>query len=252
MRSNPVAIDTWRAMQGFGSEQKTYLYCLMFQTLTLILWWPNSGLGAALSKQQEPVTLFATLLAVAFSMSYQAMRCGGEEQLGDEQQSIREWVVATRLSLGTLLSGYLLAHLAQNLQWMFLSLPIILVAYSIGDCDGYGLTLNLLAIVLICSFFRLISVCVYLLLGHFDDLVYYLNRLLLFGVFIGSGWLVDNASYWQVAPTTFSGVRTNLLISPPEAFVEFLTIQGALIALACFLLIGLFHFRRTSFKRIVS
>ena len=252
MLNNPVMTDMWRATHSFGKSQFAYLFCLSLQALALILWWPDANIGTALSKQHAPGTLFATLIAVAFTICYQSVRCGAEEIIGANQQSIREWLLSTRLTIRTLVTGYLLGHFLQALHWLLLSMLIVLVAYAIGDSSLSALTLNLIAIFLMSYFYRLFGVGTYLLLGHYDDLVYYITRIMLFAAFIGAGLVIENASYWQIAQSSLSIGDTNLLTTPPSEFIEFLTMQITLVSLASGALALVFRYRRRLFDQITS
>ena len=118
--------------------------------------------------ENPPDTLLAMIIALGATTAYYALRTGGEEVLVAEQQPLRGWVVATPLSLPRILIGFLLGRFLQTLQAMFLSLPLVLAAYSVGSGTWPRVGWCLVTILAQAFFYQLLGAVLYTTIGQFS------------------------------------------------------------------------------------
>ncbi|MDH3716312.1 MAG: hypothetical protein OET44_20995, partial [Gammaproteobacteria bacterium] len=124
---------------------------------------------------------------------------GAEEFLLPGQQSVREWVLSTPLSIGRILRGSVLGHLAHTFYLLMFSLPLICVAFSVGGIEWRILALSLCTVVFQAMFFWLAGANVYLRMGHRGDATFFGIRTLLVVVYAVTAWLLPAASHVMVS-----------------------------------------------------
>lgn len=225
MRGNVLLTETTRGLARFGRPQLAYFYCLAIQAGAVLLWWPKVSGQVG---QNPPLTLFALLLTLAATLSYQSIRMGAEEILLAGQQSIHEWLVATAVPIGTLIRGYVIAHIIQTLHWVLLSLPLVVIAWSIDGGHWNSVMLALGVILLLATAFRIAGVCVYLAIGQYGQVTWYSLRVLLVLGFVAVAGLYPAANVWKLTEELLSMSYTG---RPPVALLAFCLFYGFWIIL---------------------
>ena len=193
--SNPLWRQAWRGLLHPGRAHLAYLNYLFIQAAVLFVWWPKNDLFTILEEERGPTTLMAVALAVGVSVSYYALRAGAEELLLPGQNPLREWALATRLRMGRIIGGYLAGHLAQVMQVVALSTPLVLAAYSVSGGEWPVLARLSATLFLQATVFRLIGAVVYLAIGHYATITLVLIRLLFAAGFIVPWVFFPAASY---------------------------------------------------------
>src|SRR5688572_24150371 len=131
MRANPLS-EVLYGLTRAGRAQLDYLGLVVVQAVVQFLWWPKHGVAQMLASQHGPDTLMAVVVAIGLSMAYHSVRAGAEEFLLPGQRGLHDWVRATPLSLGRLLLGYVSGQLLQGLHMLLLSLPLMLIAFTVS------------------------------------------------------------------------------------------------------------------------
>lgn len=212
-RINPLIAEVLAGFARPGPMHLVYLNYLLLQAGVLLLWWPKGALLARLESEAGPATLLAVLVAVGASVAYYSIRAGAEELLLPGQSSLREWVLATPLKLGRILRGYLCGHILQTLHAIMLSSPLLLMAYAVAGDEWTGLVWSVTAILFQAAFYRLVGAVLYLLIGHYEVIMFLALRVVLVLGFLIAGALIPLTGYWRVsyhllngvAPTGFTG-----------------------------------------------
>lgn len=247
MPNNALTTEAWRGLCSPGRPQLAYLGCLVVQALAVLIWWPESRLRGVLQAESAPDTLFMALVLLAVSLSYQNIRLGAEELMFTGQQSLREWLLSTRLPLWRILLGYSIGHCLQTLHWIMLSMPIVLVAWSVASGDWPGLGFCLLAVFLLASVFRFAGACVYLLAGHHGQFTYFALRVILITGYLVAGIVFPSISHWQVTENLLSISHAEDLSGAMSAFARIHT----LVLLSLMLMLyGIAHHLRLSSQEV--
>lgn len=171
-KSNPLLAEAWAGLKGSGQVHLSYFNYLLLQAAVLLLWWPKSTLIGWLESESAPNTLLAVVLAVGVTVAYYSLRAGAEELLLPGQHSLWEWVLSTKLRLGRILYGYFCAHILQTLHAIMLSSPILLMGYAVAGNAWSGLVWSVTAIIFQATFFRLLGAVMYMLIGHYEHIMF--------------------------------------------------------------------------------
>lgn len=238
MRVNPLIAETLRGLVGVGQAQLAYLNCLLLQAVVVLFWWPKRTLSEALMNENPPDTLLAMIIALGVTSAYHALRTGGEEVLVAEQQPLRGWVVATPLSLPRILMGFLTGRILQTLQAMFLSLPLVLAAYSVGGGDWSGVGWCLVTIVAQAFFYSVLGAVLYTTIGQFSMSMFLSLRVALVVGYAATLGLVPEASQVVVTYELLSE-EPWLTTGPLPAHFSFLIAYAVAAAVLVALLFGL-------------
>lgn len=238
IRVNPLLAETLRGLVGVGQAQLAYLNCLLLQAVVVLFWWPKRTLSEALMNENPPDTLLAVIIALGVTTAYYALRTGGEEVLVAEQQPLRGWVVATRLSLPRILIGFLLGRFLQTLQAMFLSLPLVLAAYSVGSGTWPGVGWCLVTILAQAFFYQVLGAVLYTTIGQFATSTFLSLRAALvvgYGLTLG---LFPEASHVVVTYELLSE-EPWLTTGPLPPYFSFLVTYAVASVMLALLLLGL-------------
>ena len=183
-RRNPILDETLRGIVRGSQSHLDYLNYMLLQSLALLVWWPKSPLIQVLVTQNGPDTLLAVLLAVAVTVGYHQLRSGCEEVRLAGQNSLREWSIATPINLVRIAWGYLASVLAHVSLQLLLSLPLILIAYSVSGVQWVALLPCFAVILAQAVVFRLIGACTYLWIGQHPAGIYIATRTVLALVYL--------------------------------------------------------------------
>ncbi|MEM7250161.1 MAG: hypothetical protein AAF493_01970 [Pseudomonadota bacterium] len=176
MSNAELVRETLGGLAGAGPPQRTYLGYLVLQCVAAFIWWPKDTLSQNLAANSEPATLVAVLTFVGISITYYVMRLGAEELMLPGQQSLKQHAATPNANVTT---GLLIAFGLQVAHALALSLPIILLAYSVGANDPKILGWGLGAIVALAFFYRFLATAFYLRFGHREALLFIGLRLAL-------------------------------------------------------------------------
>ncbi len=246
-QTNPVFTGIARGLFQPGAAQLAYLNCLMLQATALVIWWPNSNLALALAKEQGPQPLIATVGALGLSVAYYSIRAGAEEFLLSGQQSLREWVVGTPLSIRRILSGSLLGHLLQTLHLLVLSAPLLCLAYSVGGGEWDTLAWSLATVVFQATLYWLVGAVVYIAMGQHGQTTFVTLRAIVVAGYLSTAALAPAVSQLMVSIELLDNE-----VSTPTApgHRMFLLVYAGLIAILVIRLYAqLWHYRRRSAMR---
>ena len=199
IRANPLLVEVARGLGGAGPAQYCYLFCLLFQAVVLLIWWPHESLFEVLRGAHHPDTLLAVLVAAGASLAYYSVCAGGEEFLLSGQRPLREWITFSALPVARITAGYVVGHLLQSSHAMVLSLPLILVAYAVGGGEML-LVAWVIALALIQALcYRLAAAAIYLAVGHIGPLTFLVLRAILLGGYLGGATLAPFVSHLAVS-----------------------------------------------------
>ncbi|MGH8667412.1 MAG: hypothetical protein ACREUX_24415 [Burkholderiales bacterium] len=213
MRTNPLVAEVLAGLTRQGKAQLAYLALLTVQAVVLFLWWPKGAMAQVLESQHGPDTLIAGVIAVGATTAYHALRAGAEEFVLPGQHGLRDWALATPLSLGRILRGYVLGQLIHSLHLLALSSPLLLVAFAVSGGEWPALSWCMAAMLVQALFYRLSGALTHLVIGQHPAECHFVVRTILVVVYVPIGWLVPFTSH--VAFTTRAlgeGVQT------PQAF----------------------------------
>jgi hypothetical protein len=187
VRSNPLVVEV---MSGLGRRGLAELHAFGLVALVafvLIIWWPKTGLEQVLESQQVPDTLMAVVVALGIAMAYLALVTGAEEIMLPGQHGLRDWALATPLRPGRILRGYLLGQLLTSLHLLALSLPLLLVAFTISGGDWAALGWCVAAALVQALFYRLCGAITHLTIGQHRDESRFAVRAILVLVYVPLG-----------------------------------------------------------------
>lgn len=198
---NPVLTGIWRGLlvPDAGAAHRAYFGCLVLQAAALVIWWPKSSLTDALATEQGPQPLLAVIVALGLTTAYYSMRAGAEEFLLPGQQSLREWVISTPLTIGRILRGSVLGQLLHTFWLLTFSLPLICVAFAVSGGEWEALALSLGTVVAQAMVFWLLGAVIYLRMGQHGDATFFTIRALLAVVYALTAWRVPAASHVMVS-----------------------------------------------------
>jgi len=172
INGNPLLAEALTGLRGSGQIHLSYFNYLLIQAAVLFIWWPKSTLIGWLESETAPTTLLAVVIAVGVTVAYYSLRAGAEELLLPGQHSLWEWVLSTQLKLGRIMYGYLCAHILQTLHVIMLSSPILLMGYAVAGNRWSDFIWSLIAIVFQATFYRLLGAVMYMLIGHYDHIMF--------------------------------------------------------------------------------
>lgn len=237
MRSNPLATEVLAGLTRQGKAQLDYLWLLLLQAVVLVLWWPKSGVAQALESQHGPHALTAVVIAFGVATAYIALRAGAEEFLLPGQHGLRDWALATPLTLGRVLRGYLVGQLLYSLHLLALSSPLLLMAFTISGGEWIPLGWCLAAALVQAVPYRLCGAITHLTIGQHRIESYCAVRAVLLLVYVPLGFLVPVASHVALTSRALGeSVITPRVFAAIPDHVVFLAIYAALGALAVFAL----------------
>lgn len=242
MRANPLLVETLRGIAAPGRAQSDYLNYLLIQAIVVVVWWPKDALLDALGRGQVPDTLRASVLAAGAAVAYFSVRAGAEEVRLTGQHGIREWALASPLSLGRVLAGYLQAQVVLAAYLTLLATPPVLMAFAVSGGEWAPLAWCFAAILFQATFYRLAGAVVYLAIGHHAAMTFLGVRAILIVTYVASAVLVPLASH-----VVLSARLLRLEVGPPDAG-EWLTASLGFLALyaAASMLLVLVMYRQLS------
>ncbi len=243
-QTNAVFTGVRRGLLRPGAAQLAYLNCLMLQAIALFIWWSNGSLAVALAKGQGPKPLLATVVALGLSVAYYSIRAGAEEFLLTGQQSLREWVVGTHLSIRRIVSGSLLGHLLQTLHLLVLSSPLLCLAYSVGGGEWNTLAWSLSTVVFQATFYWLVGAVVYMAMGQHGQTTFVTVRAIVVAGYLAPVMLAPATSHLVVSAELLGNEAT---VRTSPGHLEFLLVYAGLIAILVITLYALlWRYRRRS------
>ena len=192
--------------------------------------------------------MLAVTVAIGLTVAYYSIRAGAEEFLLNGQQSLREWVVGTHLSIRQILCGSLMGHGMQTLHHLVLSSPLLCIAYAVGGGSWELLALCLGLIVLQAFVFWLIGALTYLLIGHEGQSTFVTLRVLVAGICVGSAIFVPWASHFRVSVHLLEpDIITSLSTKPLEPHLAFVLVHAVLCVVLSVLVAALLaRYRRNT------
>ncbi|MCB1738933.1 MAG: hypothetical protein KDK91_01070 [Gammaproteobacteria bacterium] len=235
IRCNPILTESLSALAVDSPGWPARLRQLTLQALVLVLFWPKHGLMQLVARGEEPRTLLALVITLGLGLCYLAIRDGTEELLGERQVSLREWALATPLSVPRIVSGYVQAQLLQSLHAVALCAPLLVVAHVVSASYWSAVVWCLLAAMLQALLYRLLAASLHLGLGHRAELVFYSSRAVLV---LGQALTLACAcslSHPLLAHALLGGDDASLVASVPGLF---LLVYGSSVMLMC-LVVGL-------------
>jgi hypothetical protein len=239
---NPLVIEV---VAGLGRRSFAELHTFGLVALlasVLIVWWPKTGLEHVLESQQVPDTLMAVVITLGIAMAYLALRTGAEEIMLPGQHGLRDWALATPLKPGRILRGYLLGHVLCSLHFLALSLPLLLVAFTISGGDWAALGWCVAAALVQAVFYRLCGAITHLTIGQHRAESRFAVRAILVLVYVPVGLAAPLTSHVAFTSRVLGadiGSRTALAALPDNlAFFAAYAVLGAIAAIALYWLLA--------------
>lgn len=198
-RCNPLVVEALRGLCESGPAHLAYLNYLAIQAVVLFIWWPKNAVFRVLETEDGPDTLLAVVIALGVTVAYYNIRAGAEEILLTGQHPLREWVLATPLTLSRILRGYLLGHLLQNVQLIALSSPLLLAAFWVAAGEWAALGWSLVAVLMQATFYRLAAAVVYTTIGQHEAVTLFSIRAILVAGYAVAAALLPSASHLIVS-----------------------------------------------------
>jgi hypothetical protein len=195
MRGNPLVGEVLAGLGRRGTVHFHVFGALVLPAAVLIAWWPKTGLEQLLEARHGPETLTAVVIALGIAMAYLALRCGAEEIMLPGQHGLRDWALATPLKLGRILRGYLAGQLLFSLHFVLLSLPILVMAFTVSGGEWGALGWCLAAALVQAVFYRLCGAITHLTIGQHRDESRFVARTILVLVYVPIGLLVPLTSH---------------------------------------------------------
>ena len=222
--ANPLVIDTLRGIAQPNRAQKDCLFYLLALAVAVFIWWPKQSLTEVLQQQNSPDTLLVALLGCGALVAWFSVRAGAEDFAFDGQHGLRDWIAGTRLALSRILSGYLYSHLLQCVHLVALSLPIILLAFSVSGGQWPSMAMCLAMVVVQSVFYRLAAVATYLAIGKHAALTAISVRALVLLTYAITAWIVPIASHVVITVNDLDGGSSAQGIHATSASVQFLAL----------------------------
>ncbi len=195
MRANPLVMEVLYGLTRQGRAQLDYLGLLVVQAVVLFLWWPKNGVAQMLESQHGPDTLMAVIVAIGIATAYHSVRAGAEEFLLPGQRGLRDWALATPLSLGRVIRGYVSGQLVHSLHMLLLSMPLILIAFTVSGGKWAAVAWCIAAALVQALFYRLSGAITHLAIGEHPGERHFVVRTIVFVVYAVIGWLVPLTSH---------------------------------------------------------
>jgi hypothetical protein len=233
MGSNPLVTEVLVGLTRKGSAQIDHLGLLLLQAAVLFVLWPKGDVTELLANQHSPYTLAAVVMAMGVATAYIALRAGAEEILLPGQHGLRDWALATPLSLGRILRGYLVGQLVHSGHLLVLSSPLLLMAFTVSGGEWAALGWCVTAVLIQALFYRLCGAITHLTMGQHAPQSHFTIRTILAVIYIPVGWLVPATSHLAL---TFNTLGENVtaqagIVDGPDA-AGFLGIYSMLSVLA--------------------
>ncbi|MBS34719.1 MAG: hypothetical protein CMO26_02190 [Thiotrichales bacterium] len=225
---------------------RAWFSALILQALALAIWWPKSNLAVVLSNERGPQPLLAVGVALGVTLAYFSLRAGAEEFLMDEQQSMREWALGTRLSVSRIILGSMLGHWAQLGLALLFSAPLVCIAYTISGGSLQTLGEVALALMMQSSFYWLLGAALYMGIGQYGQSTFVMLRAALIACYAVTAFVLPSASQLMLSLELFGAGLDDLmrLTSLPLA-TEFSLLYGfAALPIASLLALQLWWCRR--------
>ena len=241
MHRNPLVIEVLGGITRQCKAQLDYLLLLAVQAVVVLLWWPTSPVVQMLETQHGPDTLLAVVMAVGVTTAYHALRAGAEEFLLPGQHGLRDWALATPLSLGRIVRGYVMAQLVHVLHLLALSSPLVLMAFTVSGGEWHAVAWCLVAMLIQALFYALSGAVMHLAIGQHPAECHFFVRAILVVVYVPIGWLVPFTSHVTITYRALGdGVQTQAAfpgVPDPWAFMLFYMGLSMFLALAVYLLL---------------
>ena len=246
MAFNPLATEVLQALGRPGRAQLDLLGMLALQTIVVLVFWPREELVTVLEARSPPLTLTALVITMGMTSAYTALRAGAEEMLLPGQRGLRDWALASPLSLGTVVCGYVYGELLQSLHAMALAAPLLLMAFTVSGGEWIALGWCLLAVLVQALFYRLCGAAVHLVLGRHPGASRGPVRTLLVTMFLPVGLVFPLTSHIATVSHALGEGAFMTAAFPigvePQAFVAFYAGLAVLVLVA--LCAGLAQMRR--------
>lgn len=226
--ANPLVIDALRGISQSRRAQKDLLFYLLGLAIAVFIWWPKHSLTEVLQRQSSPDTLLVALLGCGAIVAWFSVRAGAEDFALDGQHGLRDWIAGTRLALPKILFGYLYSHLLQCLHLVALSLPIILLAFSVSGGQWPSMAMCLAMVVLQSVFYRLTAAAIYIAIGQHAALTAISVRALVLLTYAVTAWTVPIASHVVVTINDLDGGSSARGFHATSASVQFLALYSTL------------------------
>jgi hypothetical protein len=241
MHSNPLVTEVLDGLTRKGPAQLDHLGLLVLQAAVLFMWWPKGDVTELLASQHSPYTLAAVVMAMGIAMAYIALRAGAEVILLPGQHGLRDWALATPLDLGRILRGYLVGQLVHSLHLLVLSLPLLLMAFTVSGGEWHALGWCVAAALIQALFYRLCGAITHLAMGQHGDESLYTIRTILGVVYLPVGWFAPVTSHLAFTSRALGESMTNQTANvaglDPVGFLAIYAGLSALATLAVYLLL---------------
>jgi hypothetical protein len=195
MRSNPLVTEVLIGFTRQGKAHFDHLGLLLLQASVLFVLWPKGGVEELLASQHSPYTLAGVVMAMGIAMAYIALRAGAERFLLPGQHGLRDWALATPLSLGRVLRGYLAGQIVHSVHMLALSSPLLLMAFTVSGGEWAALGWCIAATLLQALFYRLCGAITYLTIGQHEAESLFTIRAILGVFYIPIGWFAPATSH---------------------------------------------------------
>ena len=195
MRLNPIIREVGAGLAGKGRAQLECLALVLLQAATLIVWWPKEEVVDVLTKGSGPNTLTAVVVSLGVALAWLALRAGVEEIMLPDQHGLRDWALATPLGPGRALRGYVAGQLIQSVHLVALSLPLLLVAFTVSGGEWTPLAWCIAAALVQALFFRLCGAITHVTIGQHREESHFTVRALLVVVYLAAGLLLPSMSH---------------------------------------------------------
>ncbi|MFT5446784.1 MAG: hypothetical protein ACI9DC_001959 [Gammaproteobacteria bacterium] len=220
--ANPLVIDTVRGIAQSSRVHKDCLLYLLGLATVVFIWWPKQSLTEVLQRQNSPDTLLVALLGCGAIVAWFSARAGAEDFALNGQHGLRDWVAGTPLALSKILSGYLYSHLLQCVHLVALTLPIILLTFSVSGGQWPSMAMCLAMAVVQSVFYRLTAAAIYIAIGKHAALTAISVRALVLLTYAITASIVPVASHVVITVNNLDGGSSARGIHATSASVQFL------------------------------
>jgi hypothetical protein len=232
MRRNPLVTELFSGLLRVGYAQFYCLGLLLLQACVLFVYWPKDGVAELLASQASPHALSAVVMALGAALAYFALRIGSEEILLPGQHGLRDWALATELSLGRIMRGYLLGQIVHSIHLALLSSPLILMAFTVSGGEWAALLWCVAAALIQALFYRLCGAITHLTLGHHVGASLFTVRTIMVVIYALLGWFVPQLSHpWLTYHALEETVPATIGDPLAPRALSFLAIYGGLAML---------------------
>ena len=237
MRSNPLVAEVLVGLTRQGKAQLDALALVVVQAAVVFLWWPKDRFAQMLENQHDPHTLTAVVIAMGLTTAYFALRAGAEACLLPGQHGLRDWVLATPLGLGRILSGYVMGQLLHSLHLLALSLPLLLMAFTVSGGEWDVLGWCVAATLVQAMFYRLCGALTHLAIGQHRAETVFVVRAILVVIYVPVGLLAPVTSHVALTSRVLGeNVDTQPTVTGVADHVAFLLVYAGLSLLVALVL----------------